>query len=530
MCTICSSFRPYSTGCDYAGLPNATGTASLATSAAVAADLDTMANYLTDGFWLDAGGDRHTFDTSSSNDITVNITGLTAEGKQLARWAMEALEAVADVEFVEVNGNAQIMLDDNSAGAVTGYSALGQETVQAEINVSTNWLNVYGTQMGGYGFHTYLHELAHALGLGHQGAYGGSATYGKDETFANDSWQLSVMSYFDQNQNTSIKATRAETVTMGMVDIVALQNLYGAPDSSSLTAGATTYGANHTLGNSWLGKLTDAFMGVGSASVYDGTDFSFTIYDRNGYDVIDFSFDTKNQKVDLNEESISSVFGLTGNMMIARDTVIEEYRAGIGNDKITGNDADNVILGGKGEDKIEGGDGDDYLQGDRNKDTLSGGDGNDLIIGGKGNDTLNGDSGKDDLQGGYSNDKLNGGGGGDKLHGGDGKDKLAGGRGSDSLTGGKGNDTLKGNGGSDTFLFKTGDGSDVVQDFDALDNKEVIHLKKVTAITSYADLMDSSQGHIQQKGAHVIITDGAGLEITLQNVDLSDLDANDFIF
>ncbi len=505
--------------------------ATAMTSSAPVGSLDDLADYMINGFWTDLGVSAHKYDTSSSNRITVDITALSGDGKQLARWAFEAWEAVADVKFVEVSSSsAQIVMNENGLGAFTGYTSLDGITQQTEISISQDWLTAYGTQLGTYAFQSYMHEIGHALGLGHPGDYNVTGNYGSDESFANDSWQLSVMSYFDQQQNTSVNDTRAETATLMMADIVAIQNIYGAPDSNSLTAGNTTYGQNHTLGNSWLGRLMDAYMGTGSAGVWDGTDFAFTLYDRNGYDIIDFSFDTANQTVDLNGTAISDVFGLTGNMAIARDTVIEEYRAGKGNDSITGNAANNVILGGKGEDKIYGGDGNDYLQGDRNKDKLFGGNGEDTLIGGKGNDTLNGEADKDDLQGGYSNDTLNGGGGKDKLHGGDGKDKLFGGGGNDTLTGGKDNDKLKGNGGSDTFHFKTGDGVDVIEDFDALDNKEAVHLKKVTAITSYADLMDPSQGHIDQVGKHVVITDGAGLEITLKNVDLSDLDANDFIF
>ena len=125
---------------------------------------------------------------------------------------------------------------------------------------------------------------------------------------------------------------------------------------------------------------------------------------------------------------------------------------------------------------------------------------------------------------------LCGAGGADNLHGGAGDDKLKGNRGADRLTGGKDNDKLTGNGGSDIFHSNTGDGVDVVKDFDATDDTEAIHLKKVIGITDYSDLMDASEGHIAQVGNHVLFTDGEGLEITLKNVDLSDLDANDFIF
>lgn len=513
MCIICSAIRPYTPDCDYEGLAQGSGVSTAAASLAPVGSLDEMVDYLTDGFWTDLGGAAHSYDTSVSNQITVNISGLSTDGQQLARWAFEAWESVADLEFVETtSSSAQIIIDDNSPGATTGYLAVGDVTQSTEINIGPDWLAAYGTQIGSYAFQSYMHEIGHALGLGHMGFYNNNAVYGSNETFANDSWQLTLMSYFDQQQNTLVDDTRAETVTPMMLDVIAVQSMYGAPDASSLTAGNTTYGLNHTLGNSWIGKLTDALLGTGSASVWDGTPFSFTIYDHSGYDIIDFSTDTEDQEVDLNEEAFSDVFGHDGNMAIARGTVIEEYRAGEGDDEVIGNSADNLIYGGKGFDVLHGGDGHDELRGANRADILFGGLQWDVLYGGRGKDYLSGAAGQDELYGGAGNDTLYGG------------------KGRDLLMGGENRDLLFGNGGSDKFLFQTGDGIDVIGDFNALDDSEVIILRKVNAITDFNDLMNPASNHIAQVGQDVLITDGEGLEITLQNVNLSDLDANDFIF
>ncbi len=510
MCIICSTFRPYTPDCDYEGLAPTTDATTAAVSPAPLGSMIEMAGYLTDGFWIDLGVVGHGYDTSSSIQITVNITGLSADGQQLARWAFEAWESVADLDFVEVFTNdAQIIIDDNSPGATTGYLAVGDVTEVSEINIGSDWLDAYGTRMGGYAFQSYMHEIGHALGLGHQGFYNNHAVYGTSELFANDSWQLSVMSYFDQQQNTMVDDTRAETVTPMMVDIIAIQSIYGAPGEGSLTAGNTTYGENHTLGNSWMGQLFDAFLETGSTSVYDGTPFSFTVYDRDGYDVIDFSTDTNDQTVDMNGESVSDIFGLTGTMAIARGTVIEEYRAGSGNDFLTGNAANNLIDGGQGDDTLLGGIG---------RDTLNGGDQDDLLNGGRGSDLLNGGDNNDQLFGGSLRDRLNGENGDDLLNGGAGRDTLNGGFGNDVITGGVG---------SDSFRFKNGDGVDLITDFNANDDSETILLRRVASITDFEDLMDT---HIAQIGNDVVISAGPRLEITLSGVDLSDLDANDFIF
>ena len=41
------------------------------------------------------------------------------------------------------------------------------------VNVSTNWLRDFGTSIDSYSLTTYIHEIGHALGLGHQGYYNG---------------------------------------------------------------------------------------------------------------------------------------------------------------------------------------------------------------------------------------------------------------------------------------------------------------------------------------------------------------------
>ena len=430
------------------------------------ADLDTLAAYLTDGYWGETGRGRRSFDTSTDNVITVNITALTADGQQLARWALQAWEMVADIEFREVTGKADITFDDDEAGTFSTSIISGSRILSSEVNVSTNWLNTYGTTIDSYAYQTYVHEIGHALGLGHQGDYNGNAVYGQDETFANDSWQVSIMSYFSQTQNTTVNASYALLGTAMMADVVAIQDLYGAPGAGSPTAGDTVYGANGTLGGS-LGTVFAAIAGAPvSASMISGDALAATIYDTGGTDKIDLTTSTANNRLDLRPGSFSDIGGLIGNLGIAPGTIIEDADGGSGNDSITGNAADNQILGMGGEDTLNGGGGDDMIKGGANDDTINGGPGNDYIYGQNGvdvvhggddSDTIIGNNGEDTLHGDDGNDSIKGGFNWDTVYGDAGNDTVLGQNGNDTVSGGAGNDTVMGNNGDDVLEGDAGD-------------------------------------------------------------------------
>ena len=93
------------------------------------------------------------------------------------------------------------------------------------------------------------------------------------------------------------------------------------------------------------------------------------------------------------------------------------------------------------------------------------------------------------------------------------------------LSGGNGDDLLIGGGGLDRFIFSKGD--DVVRDFDAVNNREKIDLRKAASITDFTDLMAQ---HLIQVGQNVVIDDLNGNTMTLNGVTLADLGADDFLF
>jgi len=451
------------------------------------ASVEVLADYLVEGFWEDSNLDRRAFDVTGSNNITVNLSGLTAEGQQLARWAFEAWEMVANLHFVEVEMNAQISFDDEVEGAFTGSNTRGTEITSALVNVSQNWLSQYGTELNSYSMLAYIHEIGHALGLGHQGNYNGGAVYSSDHLFANDSWLMSVMSYFSQQENTTVDASSGLPISPMMVDIVAIQSIYGAPGDDGVTAGDTIWGHGSNLGN-YFDTAFQAFLEGNEEALGSNWNFVFTIYDSDGTDTLDLSPLLSNNRIDMNDGSFSDIRGRDGAFAIAEGVELENLVLGRGNDTVTGNEHANEIHGGDGADLIYGENGHDWIWGGNGMDVIHGGMDRDIIFGNKNNDLLYGDEG-DDL--------------------------LVGQHGNDTLDGGLGDDVLSGGAGADSFCFQPGAGSDRIKDF-AIQDGDNLHLSQDLVVDGVYDINSllDLQGSVTSTGILFSFTTGDTLELT----------------
>ncbi len=366
-----------------------------------------IARHLTDDFWDWEEVGRHYFQPADGRTITVNLDGLTEDGRTLARAALQSWADVSPLVFVEVSTIADINFDDEANGAITNFTYSGDQMLSADINISTGWVAFYGTGYDTYSMQTYIHEIGHALGLGHAGFYDGDARYGNDAHYANDSWQVSLMSYFSQTNNTAIDADLAYAVTPMIADLLAIEDLYGPVN---VNLGPTIYGANSNVGG-YMEELFNTFFDPG----WRVPEFSFTIKDTGGRDTLDFSNELADQRLDLRPGGISDVGGIIGNMVIAEDTLIEWAYGGRGDDLIIGNIQANKLVGDEGNDVITGG---------QLRDFLDGGPGNDVLTGNGGPDNLKGRGGNDRLNGGYGDDIISGQGGNDIMEGGPGADRF----------------------------------------------------------------------------------------------------------
>jgi len=294
-----------------------------------------LGTYLYQGYWQ-AQSPAQQIHYWANHTITVNITGLTPAEQNLAEIALADWMRVANITFVLTSGPAQITYNHNGSGiAQTNdpYDASGHIT-SATIDISPDWASM-GNGINNYMMQTYIHETGHALGLGHLGPYDHVATYGQSNVFTNDTWQWSVMSYFDQNNYGG--ASFDYVVSPQMADIYAVQYLYGARSS----VGGLTYGFHSNAGTPF------------DFTAYSGKP-AFTIYNTGNNNTLDASGYSSSQVLDATPGHWSSIGGYTDNIGIYLTTNINNLVGGYGNDLIIPNPSlYGTLTGGGGFDTFQ---------------------------------------------------------------------------------------------------------------------------------------------------------------------------------
>lgn len=180
------------------------------------------------------------------------------------------------------------------------------------------------------------------------------------------------MSYFSQTANSTTGASYAFLQSPMAVDWLALDAIYGPGGYGIANAfpGDTIYGVGTTI-SAAVSRLWNEF------SVYIDTT-AYTIVDGGGYDSLDVSNFSVDQRIDLSPSrsgssrpSLSNIGGKIGNLSIGVGTILEAATGGAGNDTFIGNDAANSFRGGGGHDLFIDSLGSDIYFGDAGIDTLT---------------------------------------------------------------------------------------------------------------------------------------------------------------
>jgi Ca2+-binding RTX toxin-like protein len=345
--------------------------------------------------------------TYSFNNSSTAGNALNATFQSWVNLAVQTVEEMLGIDFQLVSGTGNITFNgsrNNGTYASTSWSVPSNAYNSAAIYFDQSWTSNQSANLGygSYGLTTIIHEFLHTLGLDHPGSYNGSGDYFPDAPFRQDTHRYTVMSYFDADADGSgtshwLKVNGSwewqYPQTPMVYDLLALTEgnfagyFAGYNPNPTTRASDTTYGYNATSGINGLFNFT----------VNDGP--VLTIYDANGNDTLDLSGDTIATKrtisydangnpiiadgtrtttvIDLNPGSYSSTHGMSNNIGIAFGTVIENAVGTGFNDTITGNYANNVLIGGAGLDTLNGGLGNDFLLGGVGADKLTGGAGTD---------------------------------------------------------------------------------------------------------------------------------------------------------
>ncbi len=277
--------------------------------------------------------------SNNSSEIYNNFTPLNTAQQAAAVAAFQQWSNVANINFISVDEESSSAVGDIRIANTSGGDMDAQTYAYAYLPALNNplggdvWFNTNQPTSsandytaGANGYQTMMHEIGHALGLDHP--FDGTVL-GTDK----DHFQYTIMSYSDTaGSEDDGDATYYPTTPM-LLDIQAIQYLYGANNDYNTGNNTYTFGDNH------------AYQ---------------TIWDAGGQDTIQYT-GSLNSVINLNAGQFSSIgpsvkahLGtantVQNNVAIAYNVTIENAIGGSGNDTFYGNENTNLITGGAGTD------------------------------------------------------------------------------------------------------------------------------------------------------------------------------------
>lgn len=313
--------------------------------------------------------------------------------------------------MLEADIRVAAVLQDNNTEAFAYYPGDG---IGGDIFLNASVLSdssYYAS--GGYGAHTFIHELGHAMGLDHpfegdvvlpeyyDNSYYTVMTYSSKGTL-----EVELENTADGYRAYTEDAYRSD---FGILDVAALQQVYGA--DVDFNADDTVYVYNESERK--FESSDDHYLTIWDAGGVDTLDLSDARYESS-INLQDFSLSSVSQRTALeeaieiadgsgaNSQSIEfledfidslgdEAFLNENNLGIAQGVVIENVITGMADDSVRDNHVDNLIytgggndtiyLGAGGYDIVDGGQGvDRVVFSDRSDDVVLARDGNDFQV------------------------------------------------------------------------------------------------------------------------------------------------------
>jgi serralysin len=320
--------------------------------------------------------------------------------QEAVRGFLKSIASMTGLTFTESSGGDGIMRfaesntpTDRSSAAYAYYPTANNPGGDVWTNHTDYEANLM--KPGSFGWRSLQHEIGHALGLKHGHSTGGPANQSLPSQY--DGHEFSVMTYNsyigDVAGNGYENEPSGHPQSLMMMDIAALQYMYGANYGATANNTATTYRFDAATGQMFINN-------AGQEMPFDNRVFR-TIWDGGGIDTYDFSNYGDGMSVDL-APGAWSTFSVTQLADLGGGANGGFARANLFNALLYGNNTASLIenaIGGAGADTLYGNQAANRLDGRGGADTMGGRDGNDTYIVDNGNDVIveNEDEGRLDV-------------------------------------------------------------------------------------------------------------------------------------
>jgi serralysin len=302
----------------------------------------------------------------ASGETSNDFQAFNGTQQAAVRSILNQYSSVINFKFTEITEtsgqHAELRYAESDAPSTAWayFPSTSATAADAWFNNATGWYDA--PALGNYAWQAFQHETGHALGLKHpQDAMGAFGPIPTDH----DSLEYTVMSYRSYIGAPTTSGYTNEAYgypqTLMMLDVAALQTMYGANFSTNL--GNTVYEWNPATGQESINGVLQPDSPANKIFM--------NIWDGGGHDTYNFSSYTTNLKVDLrpgqwttaSTAQLASLgaghvaIGNISNSLLYQNnpaSLIEDAIGGSGNDTITGNQVDNKLTGGHGNDTLNG--------------------------------------------------------------------------------------------------------------------------------------------------------------------------------